>query len=508
MNTPSMAYIQEFISERTGLSVSDKDLKSTVTSRMKDLGFEYVDEYCRFLETDTPKSKDEWKQLCQIITTGESFFFRDKGQFYLIRNTVIKDILNTNKDRRTLRIWSAGCSTGEEPYSLAITVLELLPDLNHWDVIIIGSDINEDAIEKARKGLYSDWSFRMVDPTIISTYFKRRKDMYELDEQVRRLVVFKPLNLIRDNFPDTAAGICDIDLIICRNVFIYFQPENIALALGKLSQTLNKAGYLITGHAELQSVKLPSGLVPITYPQSVVYRRLIDRPVEELRQQEIFKPVKQISVINIKKNVKIDMPVSAPQKTTSYKKAAAYSDKVKNDLKVLPGEALYAEAQAMYKEGKYPLVIDKAERFLKDNPRHYGAHVLAAQAYANTGDLERAAVYCTNAIGINSLRKEPYYMLAHIAEEQGNTDQAVEMFKRVIYLDAGCVPAYIELSTIYEHEGDTKRGFKLRESAVKILEGLPADSSVEFYDDMKAGELLAHLKKYLKRRASDWQISY
>ncbi|MBF0321295.1 MAG: chemotaxis protein CheR, partial [Nitrospirae bacterium] len=282
MSTLLMAYMQEFISAQTGLSVTDKDLKSTVTSRMKDLGFDNVTDYCRFLESDSTETKNEWKRLCQIITTGESFFFRDKGQFYLLRNTVLKDIIEANRDRRTLRIWSAGCSTGEEPYSLAITAFELIPDIHLWDVAIIGTDINEDAIDRARRGIYGEWSFRMVNPEITSTYFKRKKGMYELDERIRRMVVFRQGNLIRDTYPDAAAGICDMDLILCRNVFIYFQPDNISLAIGKLAQTLRKDGYLITGHAELQAVTLP-GLVPVTYPQSVVYRRLIDLPTKEER---------------------------------------------------------------------------------------------------------------------------------------------------------------------------------------------------------------------------------
>ncbi|MBF0553078.1 MAG: tetratricopeptide repeat protein [Nitrospirae bacterium] len=506
MNRLSMSYIQEFISAHTGLSVGDKDLKSTVVSRMKGLGFSDVDEYCRFLETESPESKDEWKQLCQIITTGESFFFRDKGQFHLIRNTILKELIEANRDRRTLRIWSAGCSTGEEPYSLAITIVESFPDVTLWNVTIIGTDINEDAIERARRGLYGDWSFRMVDPDIISKYFKRRKGMYELDERVRRMVVFRQGNLIKDSYPDAAAGICDIDFIICRNVFIYFQPENIALALGKLSQTLSKGGYLITGHAELQSVKL-QGLLPITYPHSIIYRRLADSSGQEHRpqpQQVIFKPAKQISIINVQRNVKISSPVSVRQKTVNTKAAAtvpkaAAKSKAK-DVRVLQGEGLYAEAQALYKEGKYPLAIEKAAKFLMDNPRHYDAHVLLSRAYANTGDLKRASDVCTNAIGIDSLRPEPYYMLAHIAEEQGKTEQAVEMFKRVIYLDARCVPAYLELSAIYEHKGNPKRGIKLVAAAIKILEGLPADSDIEFYDDMTAGELLAHLRKSNKMK--------
>jgi chemotaxis protein methyltransferase CheR len=506
MNTLSIAYIQDFISAHTGLSVTDKDLRSTVTSRMKELGFDDVGEYCRFLEADSDETKKEWKRLCQIITTGESFFFRDKGQFYLLRNTVLRDIIEANKDRRTLRIWSAGCSTGEEPYSLAITAFELIPDIHLWDVAIIGTDINEDAIIKARRGLYSDWSFRMVAPDVISTYFKRRKALNELDERIARMVVFRQGNLIRDAYPDATAGICDMDLILCRNVFIYFQPDNISLALGKLSQTLRKGGYLITGHAELQAVELP-GLVPVTYPQSVVYRRLIDLPAEQEKPPPTnyvnFKPTKQISIINFRKNVKIDKPVSAPQKTADTRagasgvgaaKAKAKGDPIKRAF-LPPAEGPYAEAQALYKEGRYPLVIEKTTRFLREHPRHYDAHVLLARAYANTGDLKRAAEACANAVEVDSLRPAPYYMLAHIAEERGKTDEAREMFKRVIYLNSRCVAAYIELGAIYEHEGDIGRGHKLTETAIEILEGLPEGSAVEFYDGMTAGELLAHLRK-------------
>ncbi|MCG6553101.1 MAG: tetratricopeptide repeat protein [Candidatus Magnetominusculus sp. LBB02] len=496
MNTLSMSYVKDFISAHTGLNVEEKTLSSTVISRMKVLGFDYVDAYCRFLESDSPESKKEWKELCQIITTGESFFFRDKGQFHLIRYTILKAIIEANRDAKSLRIWSAGCSTGEEPYSLAITVMELLPEINLWNVSIIGTDINEDAIEKARKGQYSDWSFRMVDPGTIAAYFKRRKGMYELDERVRRMVVFRQGNLIRDAFPDAASGICDIDLILCRNVFIYFQPDNIALALGKLSRTLNKGGYLITGHAELQSVPL-IGLAPVTYPQSIIYRRVADCPAKEQRpfynppMPLIIQPIKQISVINIGKNVTINKSAAMPVKPVEARKVAA-GDKAKA---ATPEGGFYAEAQALYKEGKYLLAIEKAAMFLKDNPRHYDAHVLLLRSYANTGDLKRAADVCASAIGVDSLRPEPYYMLAQIAEEQGNTDDAVVMFNRVIYLNPRAVAAYLELNAIYEHEGDPKKGVKLVEAAVKILERLPADGAVEFYDGVTAGELLAHLRK-------------
>ncbi len=172
----------------------------------------------------------------------------------------------------SLRIWSAGCSTGEEPHSLAILVKELIPDLDKWDILILETDINQESIEKAKRGIYDSWSFRMLKPELQRGYFYQRKKNWEVDEQIRRMVTFRFGNLLKDRFPSPTSEIHNMDIILCRNVFIYFDSKAISVVLEKFHNTLRWGGYLIAGHTELHGQNLGQ-LQAKVFPESVVYQR-------------------------------------------------------------------------------------------------------------------------------------------------------------------------------------------------------------------------------------------
>ena len=171
-----------------------------------------------------------------------------------------------------LKIWSARCSSGEEPYSLAIMVKELIPDLIDWNILILGTDINPESIEKAEQVIYDSWSFRQVEPQIQKQYLHQQKMRWEVDGQIRKLVKFRCMNLFQEAFPNQLSVLHNIDAIVCRNVFIYFNSAAIATVLEKFYQTLNPGGYLIAGHTELHGQNLGQ-LQPKIFPESVVYQR-------------------------------------------------------------------------------------------------------------------------------------------------------------------------------------------------------------------------------------------
>ncbi|NER38917.1 MAG: tetratricopeptide repeat protein [Oscillatoria sp. SIO1A7] len=222
----------------------------------------------------------EWKELLALLTTGESYFFRDRGQVWLLKNLILPQIINQQRlmwydgriERPGLRLWSAGCSTGEEAYSLAILVRELIPDWEDWQIFILGTDINPEAIAKAKLGTYSDWSFRTISAKQKATYFTVEKGKWKIEEDLRRLVTFRYGNLVEEGFLKASDGIEDIDLILCRNVFVYFTAEAIALALDNFYKALRAGGYLITAHAELHGQKLDN-FETLVLPQSVIYQR-------------------------------------------------------------------------------------------------------------------------------------------------------------------------------------------------------------------------------------------
>ncbi len=297
MNDVLLQNLIELIARHTGLNIREQDkqaLVNKVVVRMQALKINTLEQYYQLLDSNTKNGSTletqcdrEWKALNILITTGESYFFRDKGQIALLKNRLLPEIiaqkkqllLQPNASKPSLRIWSAGCSTGEEVYSIAIVIKELIPDLHNWHILILGTDINLESIAKAQQGVYDSWSFRMVEPELIKRYFKPHQQSWEVMEPIRSMVQFRAGNLIKDNFPQPSVNLHSMDIIICRNVFIYFDSKAIAMTLDKFYHTLNSVGYLITGHAELHGQNL-GRLQTKVFPESLVYQRK-DLPIKQ-----------------------------------------------------------------------------------------------------------------------------------------------------------------------------------------------------------------------------------
>ncbi|QIZ71220.1 CheR family methyltransferase [Oxynema aestuarii] len=487
-------------------------------------------------------SRQEWKELIELLTTGETYFFRDKGQFWLLENIIFPELIQKRKQahlngqsyRPSLRVWSAGSSSGEEAYSIAIVLKELIGDLNDWDLFILGTDLNAEAIAKAQKGVYSPWSFRSMDPRYLSTYFHKRGDRWAIDPSVRQLVTFRQGNLLADPFPNPGSDLYDFDLIICRNVFVYFEPSAIAATVNKFSQTLRSGGYLIVAHAELHGQPLP-GLNSKIFPQSVVYQRGV-RPASTLPTPQAFKrsasqrsaqftrpPAPPLTGVRANANphtpneLSLDrardplsdpspssLPIAVPQTFSSPSpKAQWVAPQPPADLTLKPEaiDLLFAEAQTLFERKAYGDALKQAERILKLNPRYFEAHCLIARIAANLGHYSRAEAAAQKASDLNPLSVEPYYLLAHIAEEKGDLDRAKYWFDRIIYLDNSCIYAYLELASIYEMQKNFARAKKLRLIALNIVKRLHPDTPVKRRDPLTARDLLLYLENLVGREA-------
>jgi chemotaxis protein methyltransferase CheR len=259
--------------QHTGLdiSLSEQDkIKKILQGRLQHLKLDSLVSYCLFLNADWYENQREWQHLIERITIPETFFLRDKGQFRLLKHKLLPDLIARNRHKRSLKIWSAGCSTGEEPYSLALLVQQLLPDYQQWQLLILGSDINQQVLEKARAGVYSHWSLRGVEADFLK-HFQVKGDFLYLNDNIKNSVTFQQINLVKDRFPFD--GISGMDLILCRNVFIYFTHEAINATLTKFRHSLNEQGYLLTGHGELCQQALHD-LDTLNFPESIVYQKL------------------------------------------------------------------------------------------------------------------------------------------------------------------------------------------------------------------------------------------
>lgn len=437
---------EQLIAWRTGLQMRQEDKekwRALINSRLSSVRLPSLEEYYRLLTSAATESKAEWRELLAILTTGESFFFRDKGQFSLLKNLILPDIIERRQKDRTLRIWSAGCSTGEEPYSIAILINEMLPQLKGWDILILGTDINEKAIEKARQGIYTQWSFRTTDPDLRKRYFKSLHDAWKLDEKISKMVKFRPGNLMEDKFPDSASGIHGMDIILCRNVFIYFNSVSVAVVLEKFAETLNDGGYLVTGHGELYGQSLGRLQVKM-FPESVAYR----------------KTSSELGVLSL------ELEKTEKRRTDVEKLSVAEIPK----LTTPPAELPTPDSQ------------------FKDS-------LLSARKYADSGQYDKAVAECRKALDIDNTAVRPYFILAHIAEMKGNNEEAKDLLKRIIYLSPVFTPAWLELGAIYERENAAERARKMRTTALDLLKALPPESAIEPYEGVTAGELLEYVKK-------------
>ncbi len=264
------------IANYTGIEIRDRErdsLRDKIFLRIKTLKLDNPNNYYQLLNSSTQDSHEEWKRLLVLITNVESFFFRDTDQFALLRDRILPELIQRKQNKKTLRICSAGCSSGEEPYSLAILLKELLQNLEEWNLTILGIDINQEALQKAKTGIYRPWSFRRVDVEIIKKYFRVTNNQYHLNPSIMEMVNFQNLNLLKDLSKQPNFTLNEFDLILCRNVFIYFDSSAIEKVLNQFYTALAPLGYLITGHAELYGQNLNQFQANV-FPESVVYQRV------------------------------------------------------------------------------------------------------------------------------------------------------------------------------------------------------------------------------------------
>lgn len=204
-----VAWLGDRLSSFCGIRISQEETQKLcriVRNRMTALSMKDPIEYFQLVESRSGEGRAEWEQFLAHFMNGETFFFRDSGQFTLLKEQILPKLIHRRKSSRSLRILSAGCSTGEEAYSLAILVDQLLPDRQDWEIHILGADINVRSIQLARQGVYGDWAFRKVDAARQQQYFQRRGSHWVLNESIRKMVTFRKGNIITDSFSLFAMG--------------------------------------------------------------------------------------------------------------------------------------------------------------------------------------------------------------------------------------------------------------------------------------------------------------
>jgi len=242
---------KKLIYEKVGIHFEERKitfLKRRIFERMKLLGYDKPIDYYRFLRF-SDKEGIELQNLINLLTTNETYFFREFYQLESFGEVLLPEVeeKRIKEGYRKIKIWSAGCSSGEEPYTLAIIVREILDKINVWDIEIIATDIDENVLKKAREAVYDKRAVKDVPTSYLDKYFIKLGNKYKVKEEIKKMVTFDKVNLF-----DTSSmlGKKNFDFIFCRNVLIYFDDDSRKKVVNLFYNSLNKNGFIFLGHSE------------------------------------------------------------------------------------------------------------------------------------------------------------------------------------------------------------------------------------------------------------------
>lgn len=386
-----------------------ESLAYSVSERLRATGCTDAAAYLSLL--DGPQGASERQALLDEVTIPETHFFRNPPQVRALRAFVLPELLRQAAGRRRLRIWSAGCSTGEEPYTVAMLVRELLGPAADWDVKVLATDVSTRALAAARAATYTERSFVMTDPVDRDRWFRREADGWVVRDEVRELVELRHHNLVTDRSPFEPG---DVDLILCRNVTIYFSKDTTRALVGRLHTALRDGGYLFLGHAEtLWRVNDDFGLV--TLGDAFVYRR------NDTTERRVVLPDRRTA----------QEPVPAPERRkvadrrifrrpAQLLRAAAPAEPVPDPL-----DAVRAAVRA----GRYDEAADLAAEVAAAAPLAAQAYYLHGLALTNLGRDEDALVALRKAVYLDPKDGFAHFLLGGALDRLGERQAAAGSYR-------------------------------------------------------------------------------
>jgi chemotaxis protein methyltransferase CheR len=447
--------------------------------------------------------------LAVHLTVGETYFFREPRSFEVLEEHILPQLINARRgtDQR-LRFWSAACCTGEEPYSLAIVLHRILANLQTWRTIILATDISPHFLQRAAAGVYSQWSFRNVPSWVQERYFcKNHNGQYAIHPSLKEMVHFTQLNLVADIYPSFATNTNDMDVIICRNVLIYFTHERTKQIIENFYRALNNGGWLIVSPVETAYV-FDSPFTAVQFPGVTLFRKDLQQQSRIFMETDIFGSVQKQPVLNCEPLAASDdlqVVASEPPFSALNQEAIAQDcdettlgDKQQGDSPVpAPSLAPGEETIVLYAQGRYAEVIEKLLSWDRaaecesidtlDNAR--GRLTLLARAYANLGNLEKAQLWCERAIAADKFDPRLHYLRATILLEQGQEPEARLSLTRALYLDQHFVLAHFSLGNLARQHKDFKGASKHFANAMALLERYQPEEILPESEGMTAGRL-------------------
>ncbi len=405
----------------------------------------------------------DWEQLVSKLTVGETYFFRDYPQFELLEQQILPKLARMRGSGFRPRVWSAGCSTGEEAYSLAISLerQQLLEG-----AFVLGTDLNDTSLARARKARFTRWSLREVPPEISAQYLAIGKDGVSLAPSLRRHVQFERLNLAGVSYPSPVTGTFAMDVIFCRNVLIYFGPSTIAHVAHRLLESLAPGGFLFTGPSDPPLTE--HGFEVEQISAGTIYRR----PFAEARPRVSSRPA----------------PATLPPRRVLERRAEPSAP-----LAPAPLE-LRAQAERAY-EGRDESRLRELCR-LHSEPWLWA---MILRLYGRSTNAHALEAECRTALQAHPLSAELHYLHGLVSIELSRREQAVAALRRAIYLEPALAIAHFTLGSVLASAQDRAGAERSYQNALRWLAAQPEGEPLPYAAEISARGLSSAAEQELER---------
>jgi len=421
----------------------DKLLADVLGGRISNLGLRGCSSYAEFL-ADGKKGSSEMDTLIAQLAIGETSFFRDEQVFEAIRSIILPDILRRKQASRQLRIWSAGCASGAEPYSLAIMLTQAFADrIAGWNVGIDATDLNRSGLVQAAKGEFRAWALHTTSERMKRECFSKEGLLWTIHPKYKEWISFRYMNMADSELLTPFPAGTSFDLILCRNVMIYFAPEVNSRLLGLFHRSLDDGGWLVVGAAECS-------------PQSFQAYRTVTAPGARLYQKMAPASGRTDGAPDVARKPYLPRPALA--------------------LQPLPGP---------------PAQPDPADR----------ADVEGLRQLVDRGNWQGAAEYARRLLSRDKLNPEVHFYRALLFEGLGTVGGAERCLRRALYLDRNFALAHYHLGLSLKRDGQMRAAARSFGNVLKALAGGPDDAQVTSGSGVTVPELRELAKMHLEKSA-------
>ena len=466
------ADIARLVAGRSGLTFAPAlcdRVERGIRHAMARAGLDEVGRYARHVARDSAALD----ALVAELTIGETYFFRDPLQFAFVRTQALPELRRRRGREHRLKVWSAGCATGEEAYSLAIVLAE---ERDGQPAEVLATDLSPMALAKAAAAIYPAWSLRGSDAAAARPYLRRRGTMFALVDGIRERVQLRRLNLASDAYPSPTTGLCAIDLVFCRNVLIYFDRATTAAVARRLFATLAPGGFLVTGASDPLLVDHAPFEVLLTNG-GVFYRRPVTMAAARRRPHRPLAPIAAPLPGDAAARCPTPPPAPGPPPRPPEPAAA--------------GDALDV-ARAAFARGDYRGAAALTAARL-DDPALATLHV---RALANV-DPAAGARAAADAVGRHALNPGLHLLHAIVLLARGDLTTAAQALGRVLYLDRTLPMAHMTLGAILQRRHDRAGAARAFRTAWTLCQAHDAEEPAPLAEGRRYGELAATARAQL-----------